>query len=280
MSGHVPVRSVGCDRLHGLAPVSPPLQRVSPVCGGVAHCALESGQIWVRLRHGRPQPCRAPAQIFTELAKVGPLYGAPEEGDEPVEAMPFYCAEPHPGLRAYPFLSQARPRARRAGRADGAPWLRCALAGASACLPVSVPGPGTGPARADVSLPWPGHGRALTGVLDRPGLKSACRVCRCGLSWRGASADSARTRAQVCRRWKGVLENPAARDVLWRELVVDFGHELITAVHMPIAWCGPRPKCFPEPPPGRPALGCCAARGVRLIHWIRPAHASPDKCTP
>ncbi len=48
---------------------------------------------------------------------------------------------------------------------------------------------------------------------------------------------------QVCRRWKGVLENPAARDVLWRELVVDFGHELITAVHMPIAWCGPRPEC-------------------------------------
>jgi len=145
VSGHVSVRSFGRDRLHGLAPVSSPLQRVSPVCGGVAHCALESGRIWVRLRHGRPQPCRAPAQIFTELAKVGPLYGAPEEGDEPVEAMPFYCAEPHPGLRAYPFLLQARARARRAGRADGAPWLRCALAGASACLPVRLPAPSTGP---------------------------------------------------------------------------------------------------------------------------------------
>ena len=181
-----------------------------------------------------------------------------------------------------PTPSCRRRAPARAGR--GAPTGRPGSAvhspaRARAC-PSGCPPPAQVPARADVSLPWPGHGRALTGVLDRPGLKSACRVCRCGLSWRGASADSARTRAQVCRRWKGVLENPAARDVLWRELVVDFGHELITAVHMPIAWCGPRPKCFPEPPPGRPALGCCAARGVRLIHWIRPAHASPDKCTP
>jgi len=264
VSGHVSVRSFGRDRLHGLAPVSSPLQRVSPVCGGVAHCALESGRIWVRLRHGRPQPCRAPAQIFTELAKVGPLYGAPEEGDEPVEAMPFRRAPARAGRGA----PTGRP-----GSAVHSP------ARARAC-PSGCPPPAQVPARADVSLPWPGHGRALTGVLDRPGLKSACRVCRCGNSWRGASADSARTRAQVCRRWKGVLENPAARDVLWRELVVDFGHELITAVHMPIAWCGPRPECFPQPPPCRPALGCCAARGVRLIHWIRPAHASPDKCKP
>ncbi|KAK9820853.1 hypothetical protein WJX81_004021 [Elliptochloris bilobata] len=90
-------------------------------------------------------------QIFTELAKVGPLYRA-EEGSEHAQDMPFYSAEPHPGLRAYPFLSQ------------------------------------------------------------------------------------------VCRRWKTVLDNPAARDVLWRELVVDFGHELITAVHMPIAWSDRRPS--------------------------------------
>lgn len=33
--------------------------------------------------------------------------------------------------------------------------------------------------------------------------------------------------AQVCRHWKAVLECPAALQ-LWRELVVDFGHELVT----------------------------------------------------
>ena len=30
--------------------------------------------------------------------------------------------------------------------------------------------------------------------------------------------------------------------MLWREVVVDFGHELITAVHTPIAWSDQRPS--------------------------------------
>lgn len=47
-------------------------------------------------------------QIFTDLAKVGPQYGGQEEKDDLAEYMPFYAAEPHPGLRTYPFLSQAR----------------------------------------------------------------------------------------------------------------------------------------------------------------------------
>ena len=47
---------------------------------------------------------------------------------------------------------------------------------------------------------------------------------------------------QVCRRWKEVLEAPEARPFLWREVVVDFGHELITAVHTPIAWSDARPS--------------------------------------
>ena len=46
-------------------------------------------------------------QIFTDLAKVGPQYGGQEEKDDLAEYMPFYAAEPHPGLRTYPFLSQA-----------------------------------------------------------------------------------------------------------------------------------------------------------------------------
>ena len=47
---------------------------------------------------------------------------------------------------------------------------------------------------------------------------------------------------QVCRRWKDVLDAPEARPFLWREVVVDFGHELITAVHTPIAWSDARPS--------------------------------------
>lgn len=47
---------------------------------------------------------------------------------------------------------------------------------------------------------------------------------------------------KVCRRWKAVLDAPEARPFLWREVVVDFGHELITAVHTPIAWSDARPS--------------------------------------
>ena len=52
--------------------------------------------------------CHASAQIFAELAKVGPQYGELDERGEAVQLMPFHIVEPHPGLRAYPFLSQAR----------------------------------------------------------------------------------------------------------------------------------------------------------------------------
>ena len=34
--------------------------------------------------------------------------------------------------------------------------------------------------------------------------------------------------AQVCRHWKDVLETKEALQTLWGELIVDFGHELIT----------------------------------------------------
>lgn len=66
--------------------------------------------VW-RYRSGgacdRPS-CLASAQIFAELAKVGPQYGELDERGEAVQLMPFHIIEPHPGLRAYPFLSQAR----------------------------------------------------------------------------------------------------------------------------------------------------------------------------
>lgn len=38
-----------------------------------------------------------------------------------------------------------------------------------------------------------------------------------------------------------MLDTPAARNAIWGEVVVDFGHELITAVHTPIAWSDKRP---------------------------------------
>ena len=45
-------------------------------------------------------------QIFSELAKIGPVVEGEQE--EPSSRSPWCNTEPHPGLRAYPFLSQVR----------------------------------------------------------------------------------------------------------------------------------------------------------------------------
>ena len=47
---------------------------------------------------------------------------------------------------------------------------------------------------------------------------------------------------QVCKKWREILQNPDARQLIWDEVVVDFSHELITAVHTPIAWSDKRPS--------------------------------------
>ena len=39
-----------------------------------------------------------------------------------------------------------------------------------------------------------------------------------------------------------MLTNPEASMELWKEVIIDFGHELITAVHTPIAWSDRRPS--------------------------------------
>jgi hypothetical protein len=39
-----------------------------------------------------------------------------------------------------------------------------------------------------------------------------------------------------------VLTAPAASNELWRDVIIDFGHELITAVHTPIEWSDRRPS--------------------------------------
>lgn len=46
---------------------------------------------------------------------------------------------------------------------------------------------------------------------------------------------------QVCKHWKGIMERQEVCNQLWEEVIVDFGHELITAVHTPIAWSDQRP---------------------------------------
>ncbi len=38
------------------------------------------------------------------------------------------------------------------------------------------------------------------------------------------------------------MKNPGLGSELWREVIIDFGHELITAVHTPIAWSDRRPS--------------------------------------
>ena len=46
----------------------------------------------------------------------------------------------------------------------------------------------------------------------------------------------------VCRRWKRILQHPASLQALFSEVCIDFGHEVITAVHTPIAWSDRRPS--------------------------------------
>ena len=65
-----------------------------------------------------------------------------------------------------------------------------------------------------------------------------------------------------------MLDNPAARDVLWPEVVVDFGHELITSVHTPIAWCRPVPHATHFPPSQHHTEQLCSS-AVRLVIPLR-----------
>ncbi len=46
----------------------------------------------------------------------------------------------------------------------------------------------------------------------------------------------------ACRRWKRILQHPASLQTLFSEVCIDFGHEVITAVHTPIAWSDRRPS--------------------------------------
>jgi hypothetical protein len=69
---------------------------------------------------------------------------------------------------------------------------------------------------------------------------------------------------QVCRRWRGALDSPSAQAGLWPEVVIDFGHELITAVHTPIQWSDVRPS-DDDFRAAFTATRLCADRMVRFI---------------
>ncbi|EFN57680.1 expressed protein, partial [Chlorella variabilis] len=70
--------------------------------------------------------------------------------------------------------------------------------------------------------------------------------------------------AQVCRHWRQALEGPAALQ-LWEELVVDVGHELVTAVHVPVAWSDVRPSDEEF----RAAFAAVRLRSHRLVDFVR-----------
>ncbi|KAI7842300.1 hypothetical protein COHA_003941 [Chlorella ohadii] len=71
--------------------------------------------------------------------------------------------------------------------------------------------------------------------------------------------------AQVCRHWKGVLESREALPALWSELVVDFSHELITGVHVPVRWSDVRPSDEEF----REAFAAVRLQSHRLVDFVR-----------
>ena len=61
-----------------------------------------------------------------------------------------------------------------------------------------------------------------------------------------------------------MLAQPAAQQQLWEEVVIDFGHELITAVHTPMQWSDKRPSDVEF----RNAFAATRLSAVRIIDYI------------
>jgi hypothetical protein len=74
--------------------------------------------------------------------------------------------------------------------------------------------------------------------------------------------------AQVCRHWKGVLESREALPALWQDLVVDFAHELITGVHVPVRWSDVRPSDEEF----REAFAAVRLQSHRVVDFVRERH--------
>ncbi|GFR42377.1 hypothetical protein Agub_g3061 [Astrephomene gubernaculifera] len=48
--------------------------------------------------------------------------------------------------------------------------------------------------------------------------------------------------AQVCSRWRRLLDTDVAQRLVWRHVCIDLGHELVTSIHTPLRWSNARPS--------------------------------------
>jgi hypothetical protein len=81
--------------------------------------------------------------------------------------------------------------------------------------------------------------------------------------------------AQVCRRWRDVLSGAEAMRVLWSEIVVDYAHELITAVHAPLRWSDARPSDAEY----SAALGAARVSTERVLDFVRARRVALERLT-
>ena len=56
------------------------------------------------------------------------------------------------------------------------------------------------------------------------------------------------------------------QSLLWRQLVIDFGHELVTAIHMPLMWSNERPNAE-EYTAAFHRVSLSASKVLYLLHW-------------
>lgn len=71
--------------------------------------------------------------------------------------------------------------------------------------------------------------------------------------------------AQVSKRWRDLLMSPSAQPFLWKSLIIDFSHELITSVHTPVAWSNQRP----DDTEFRTAFSTTRLNAYRMIEFAR-----------
>jgi hypothetical protein len=148
-------------------------------------------------------------QVFSKLAKIAPVL---DITDMEMEMLPNdilgYPDECHPGLRCYPFLAQVCKRWKRVLEMPSAQeqlWQ-------------------------EVTQDW----------RESPDLPAASGPVSMAKSSRHRILRSVVGFAQSLASLFPSLCRPATRAGL--QVVVDFGHELVTAVHMPLTWSDKRPS--------------------------------------
>eukprot|EP00891_Asterochloris_glomerata_P003742 jgi/Astpho2/3742/Aster-x1169 len=80
---------------------------------------------------------------------------------------------------------------------------------------------------------------------------------------------------QVCKRWKRILQHPASLQTLFSEVCIDFGHEVITAVHTPIAWSDRRPSDDEF----RDSFAGTTLSAQKIVNFVRQRQAAVRKLT-